>query len=65
MTMKNGVGKCALFVLSANSGIKISKYQNMVDSSSFLQRKPNMEKSLFDWPIVLQYYFKAKYRLIY
>ena len=25
---------------------------------------PNMEKSLFDWPIVLQYDVKAKYRLI-
>ena len=28
------------------------------------QRNPNMEKALFDWPIVLQYYVKAKYRLI-
>ena len=25
---------------------------------------PNMEKALFDWPIVLQYGVKAKYRLI-
>ena len=25
---------------------------------------PYMEKSLFDWPIVLQYDVKAKYRLI-
>ena len=25
---------------------------------------PNMEEALFDWPIVLQYDFKAKYRLI-
>ena len=25
---------------------------------------PNMEKVLFDWPIVLQYDVKAKYRLI-
>ena len=24
----------------------------------------NMEKALFDWPIVLQYDVKAKYRLI-
>ena len=24
---------------------------------------PNMEKALFDWPIVLQYDVKAKYRL--
>ena len=26
---------------------------------------PNMEKALFDWPIVLQYDVKAKYRLIF
>jgi len=25
---------------------------------------PDMEKALFDWPIVLQYDVKAKYRLI-
>ena len=25
---------------------------------------PNMEKALFDWPIVLQYDLNAKYRLI-
>ena len=25
---------------------------------------PNMEKAWFDWPIVLQYDIKAKYRLI-
>ena len=25
---------------------------------------PNMEKALFDWPVVLQYDVKAKYRLI-
>ena len=25
---------------------------------------PNVEKALFDWPIVLQYDVKAKYRLI-
>ena len=28
------------------------------------KENPNMEKSLFDWPIVLQYDVKAKYRLI-
>ena len=28
------------------------------------QRNPNMEKALFDWPIVLLYDVKAKYRLI-
>ena len=30
----------------------------------FVKENPNMEKALFDWPIVLQYDVKAKYRLI-
>ena len=33
-------------------------------SSFSRQRNPNIEKALFDWPIVLQYDVKAKYRLI-
>ena len=28
------------------------------------KENPNMEKALFDWPIVLQYNVKAKYPLI-
>ena len=28
------------------------------------KESPNIEKALFDWPIVLQYGVKAKYRLI-
>ena len=28
------------------------------------KENPNMEKALFDWPIVLHYDIKAKYRLI-
>ena len=28
------------------------------------KENPNMEKALFDWPIVWQYFVKAKYRLI-
>ena len=59
MTLKNGFGECSLFVLSASGW----KSQNM-DSSFSRQRNPNMEKALFDWPIVLQYDVKAKYRLI-
>ena len=44
--------------LSANGW----KDQNM--ASSFpAKENPNMEKALFDWPIVLQYDIKAKYRL--
>ena len=45
MTLKNGFGKCSLFVLSA-------------------KENPDIEKALFDWPIVFQYDVKAKYRLI-
>ena len=59
MTLKYGFRKCSLFVLSANEW----KDQNM-DSSFSLQENPNMEKALFDWPIVLQYDVKVKYRLI-
>ena len=29
------------------------------------KENPNMEKALFDWPIVLKYDVKAKSRLIY
>ena len=29
------------------------------------KENPYMEKALFDWPIVLQYHLKAKYRLIF
>ena len=28
------------------------------------KENPNMEKALFDWPILLQYDVKAKYQLI-
>ena len=28
------------------------------------EENPNMEKGLFDWPIILQFDIKAKYRLI-
>ena len=28
------------------------------------KKKPNITKASFDWPIVLLYYVKAKYRLI-
>ena len=28
------------------------------------KENPNMEKALFDWPVVSQYDVKAKYRLI-
>ena len=38
------------------------KDQNM--ASSFSRQNSNMEKALYDWPIVLQYDVKAKYLLI-
>ena len=59
MTLKYGFGKCSLFVLSANGW----KDQNM-DSSFSAEEKPETGKALFDWPIALQYYVKATYRMI-
>ena len=56
MTLENGFGKFSLFFLSAN-GWKDQK----MDSSFSRQRKPDMEKVLFDWPIVLQYDVKVKF----
>ena len=40
--------------------MKRSKHRLFV----FPQKKPNKEKALFQWPIVLQYDVKAKYQLI-
>ena len=54
MSLKNGFGKCLLFVLSANGW----KEQTM-DSRFPAKENPNMEKVLFDWPIALQYDVKA------
>ena len=59
MTLKNGFGlKCSLFVLSE----KRSKHGLFV----FPPKKTViiMEKAWFDWPIVLPYDVKAKYRFI-
>ena len=60
MTLKSGFDKCSLFVLSANG----RRDQNMHGLCFPAKENPNMEKALFDWPIVLQYDVKAKYRLI-
>ena len=59
MTLKNGFGKCSLFVLSANG-----RKDHIWPFSFPAKDNPNMEKVLFDWPIVLQYDVKARYRLI-
>ena len=51
--------KCLLFVLSAH----VWKDQNMALPFP-AKENPDMEKALFDWPIVLQNVIKAKYWLI-
>ena len=59
MNLKNGLGKCLLSVLSAN------EWKEKTWPLRFpAKENPNMEWELFDWPIVLQYDVKAKYRLI-
>ena len=56
MTMKNGFGKCSLFVFSVNGR------KDQIWTLRFpAKENPNMEKALFDWPIVLQYDVKAKF----
>ena len=53
-----------------SASVRYSFYQPMDEKiKTWLLRfpakeNPNMEKALFDWPIVLQYDVKAKYRLI-
>ena len=59
MTLKNGFSKCSLFVLSpVDEKIKTGTPHFPT------KENPNVEKALLDWPIVLQYDIKAKYRLI-
>ena len=61
MTLNNDFGKFLLFV---------PDYQQMDGKiKTWILRfpakeNPNMEKAFFDYPIVLQYDVKAKYRLI-
>ena len=59
MTLKNGFGKCSLFVFFV-LWMKRSKHCLFV----FPPKRTLMEKALFDWPIVLQYNVKARHRLI-
>ena len=59
MTLKTGFGKCSLFVLTAKDE-KVKTWPLRFSAREY----PNMEKTLFDWPIVLHYDVKAKYRLI-
>ena len=48
------------FICFINQWMKRSKHGLFV----FRPKNPNMEKALFNWPIVLQYDVKAKYQLI-
>ena len=57
MTLKNGFGKCSLFQTMDE---KIETWTLRFPD----KEDPNKEKALFDWPIVLQYDIKPKYRLI-
>ena len=55
MTLKNGFGKCLFFVFSVNGR------KDQIWTLRFpAKENPNMEKVLFDWPIVLEYDVKAK-----
>ena len=54
MTLKNGFGKCSLFVFSVNGR------KDQIWTLRFpVQENPNMEKALFDWPHMLQYHVIA------
>ena len=55
--LENGFGKWSLFVLSAN-GWNIKTWPLRCPA----KENRNMERELFDWPIVLQYNVKAKYQ---
>ena len=44
--------------------VRCLRYQPMDEKIKTWPSNPNMEKALFDWPIVLQNDVKAKYRLI-
>ena len=59
---------CSLKMVSVS--VRYLFYHPMVEKNKTwtlrfpAKENPNMEKALFDWPIVLQYDVKAKYRLI-
>ena len=61
MTLKNGCCKCSLVYFFYQPMDKKIKTWNLRFPA---KENPSMEKVLFDWPIVLQYDVKAKYRLI-
>ena len=61
MTLKNGFGKCSIrYLFYQPTDEKIKTWPLCFPA----KENPNMEKVLFDWPIVLQYDVKAKYGLV-
>ena len=59
MNLKSSFGKCLLLFYKPMDE-KIKTWTLRFPA----KENPNMGKVLFDWPIVLQYNVKAKYRLI-
>ena len=58
MSLKNGFGECSSVYQPMDEKVKTWTLRFPA------KENPNMEKALFDWPIVLQYDVKEKYRLI-
>ena len=55
MALKNGFGKCLLFVFYQPVDEKNQTWTLRFPA----KENPNMERALFDWPILLQYDVKA------
>ena len=51
-------------VVTAVTKREFQTHETIILSFAYIKENTNMEKALFDWPIVLQYDVKAKYRLI-
>ena len=62
MTMKSGFGKCYLFYQPVDE--KIKAWTLRFSAKENPNKEKAIETALFDWPIVLQYDVKTKYRLI-
>ena len=60
MTLKNGFDISVRYLFYQPMDEKIKTWALRFPA----KENPNLEKALFDWPIVLQYDVKAKYRLI-
>ena len=58
MTLKNGFDKCSSVYQPIDE--KVNTWTLRFPA----KENPKMEKALFDWPIVVQYDVKSKYRLI-